>query len=145
MELDEIKGLMELLKETDVTEIQIEKEGIKLKIRRGAYALSSVPTAHLPATPAGAAPVVAEPVCPVHHATIASPIVGTFYRAASPESSAFVEVGSKVKKGQVLCIIEAMKLMNEIESDVEGVVAKILVDNGSPVEYGQPLFLIEPA
>jgi acetyl-CoA carboxylase biotin carboxyl carrier protein len=76
--------------------------------------------------------------------TVTSPIVGTFFRAPSPEADPFVETGSKVKKGQVLCIVEAMKLMNEIESEVDGVVIKILVDNGQPVEYGEPLFLIEP-
>ncbi|MBM4128786.1 MAG: acetyl-CoA carboxylase biotin carboxyl carrier protein, partial [Nitrospira sp.] len=76
--------------------------------------------------------------------TVTSPIVGTFYRAPSPESDPFVEAGSRVKKGQVLCIIEAMKLMNEIESEVDGIVIKVLVENGQPVEYGEPLFLIEP-
>jgi acetyl-CoA carboxylase biotin carboxyl carrier protein len=76
--------------------------------------------------------------------TITSPIVGTFYRSPSPEAAPFVEVGLKVNKGQVLCIVEAMKLMNEIESDAEGIVVKILVENGQPVEYGEPLFLIEP-
>jgi len=77
--------------------------------------------------------------------TITSPLVGTFYRASSPDAPPFVEVGAKVEKGQVLCIIEAMKIMNEIESDVSGVIKKILVENGQPVEYGEPLFLIEVA
>jgi acetyl-CoA carboxylase biotin carboxyl carrier protein len=76
--------------------------------------------------------------------TITSPIVGTFYRASSPEAAPFVEVGSRVKKGQVLCIVEAMKLMNEIECEIDGTVIKVLVENGQPVEYGEPLFLIEP-
>ena len=76
--------------------------------------------------------------------TITSPIVGTFYRSPTPEASPFVELGSKVNKGQVLCIVEAMKLMNEIESDADGIIVKILVENGQPVEYGEPLFLIEP-
>jgi acetyl-CoA carboxylase biotin carboxyl carrier protein len=76
--------------------------------------------------------------------TITSPIVGTFYRAPTPEAVSFVEIGANVNKGQVLCIVEAMKLMNEIESDVDGIVVKILVENGQPVEYGEPLFLIDP-
>jgi acetyl-CoA carboxylase biotin carboxyl carrier protein len=76
--------------------------------------------------------------------TITSPIVGTFYRAPSPEAAPFVEIGSRVKKGQVLCIVEAMKLMNEIESEIDGTIIKALVENGQPVEYGEPLFLIEP-
>jgi len=148
MELDEIKQLIELLKETDVTEIQIEREGTKLKIRREKF-LSSFEAFHPAKQPAQAA----EHVKGLHEEipeekkliTITSPIVGIFHRAPSPESSPFVEVGSTVKKGQVLCIVEAMKLMNEIESDTDGVVSKILIENGQPVEYGEPLFLIEPA
>lgn len=147
MELDEIKELMGLLKETDVTEIQIEKEGIKLKIKREKYG-APTEVAPMQIAPArvepSAAPVVAEvPEKPQH--LIAAPIVGTFYRAPAPDASPFVEVGSRVKKGQILCIIEAMKLMNEIESDAEGVIAKVLVENGKPVEYGQALFVVEPA
>jgi acetyl-CoA carboxylase biotin carboxyl carrier protein len=77
--------------------------------------------------------------------TVASPIVGTFFRAPAPDAVPFVEVGARVKKGQVLCVIEAMKLMNEIESEMDGVIARILVENGHPVEYGEPLFLVDPA
>lgn len=147
MELDEIKELMGLLKETDVTEIQIEKEGIKLKIKREKYGvLTDVPQVTVvqsrnePVTAPveDAAPEKAQHLVP-------APIVGTFYRAPAPDAAPFVEIGSRVKKGQILCIIEAMKLMNEIESDAEGVIAKILVENGKPVEYGQALFVVEPA
>ena len=146
MELDEIKQLIELLKETDITELQIEREGSKLKIRREKY-LSSFEAISSAKKPGVAAhretkEEVAEESKLV---TITSPIVGIFHRAPSPESPPFVEVGNTVKKGQVLCIVEAMKLMNEIESDTDGVVSKILVENGQPVEYGEPLFLIEPA
>jgi acetyl-CoA carboxylase biotin carboxyl carrier protein len=146
MELDEIKQLIELLKGTDITELQIEREGSKLKIRREKY-LSSFEAISSAKKPGVAAPKetkeeVAEESKLV---TITSPIVGIFHRAPSPESPPFVEVGNTVKKGQVLCIVEAMKLMNEIESDTDGVVSKILVENGQPVEYGEPLFLIEPA
>lgn len=140
MELDDLKGLIELLKETDITELQIEKNGVKIKIKREKL-LSSIELSK---------PLVAQerPVVETEETqrliTVTSPIVGTFYRASSPEAEPFVEVGTKVKKGQVLCIIEAMKLMNEIESEVEGVVVRIIVENGQSVEYGEPLFLIEP-
>ncbi len=141
MELDELKGLIELLKETDITELQIEKNGIKIKIKREKL-LSSIEISK---------PVVVQEKPPAETLeetqrliTVTSPIVGTFYRASSPEAEPFVEAGAKVKNGQVLCIIEAMKLMNEIESEVEGVVVRILVENGQSVEYGEPLFLIEP-
>ncbi|RJQ21485.1 MAG: acetyl-CoA carboxylase biotin carboxyl carrier protein [Nitrospiraceae bacterium] len=146
MELEEIKKLIEFLKETDITEFQIENEGTKLKIRREKF-LSSFETFPSVKHPAAGHPVAAgeEAVEEKKLATITSPIVGIFHRAPSPESAPFVEIGSAVKKGQVLCIVEAMKLMNEIESDTDGVISKILVENGQPVEYGEPLFLIEPA
>lgn len=147
MELDEIKELMGLLKETDITEVQIEKEGIKLKIKREKH-FGHIEMPHVVVSAPKAEPVhtAAEEAAPArHYSTVAAPIVGTFYRAPAPDASPFVEVGSRVKKGQILCIIEAMKLMNEIESDVDGVIAKILVENGNPVEYGQPIFLVEPA
>ena len=146
MEFDEIRQLIELLKESDVTELQLEREGAKLKIKREKY-LSSFETISHPRRPGGAMPseTKAEVVEESKLVTITSPIVGIFHRSPSPEASPFVEVGNTVKKGQVLCIVEAMKLMNEIESDTDGTISKILVDNGQPVEYGEPLFLIEPA
>jgi acetyl-CoA carboxylase biotin carboxyl carrier protein len=146
MELDEIKSLIELLQETDITELLVEREGSKLKIKREKFFSSF-----------DAAPAVTEPAPDViketkksfaeeHNlATITSPIVGIFHRAPSPESPPFVEIGSFVRQGQVLCIVEAMKLMNEIESDTDGTVSQILIENGHPVEYGEPLFLIEPS
>jgi len=148
MELDEIKELIELLKETDVTELQIEREGTKLKIRREKYLspFESFRTVKQPAAPPEAAKTITEEIAEEKQlVTITSPIVGIFHRAPSPESSPFVEVGSVIRKGQVLCIVEAMKLMNEIESDTDGKVSKILIENGQPVEYGEPLFLIEPS
>lgn len=146
MELDEIKQLIELLKGTDITELQIEREGSKLKIRREKY-LSSFEAISSAKKPGVAVPKETKEEAAEESklVTITSPIVGIFHRAPSPESPPFVEVGNTVKKGQVLCIVEAMKLMNEIESDTDGVVSKILVENGQPVEYGEPLFLIEPA
>ncbi len=142
MELEDLKELIELLKETDITELQIEKDGTKVKVKREKI-LASVemhkPVIHHEQGAAAEAEEESQRL-----ATITSPIVGTFFRSPSPDSNPFVEIGTKVNKGQVLCIVEAMKLMNEIESDVEGIVVKILVDNGQPVEYGEPLFLIEP-
>lgn len=147
MELEDLKELMGLLKDTDVTELQIEKDGVKVKIRRDKF------FGHLEAQPPvlsekrehrKEALTVPEPESEGSLLTVTSPIVGTLYRSPSPEAEQYVEVGSRVKKGQVLCIIEAMKLMNEIESEVDGVVVRILVENGHPVEYGEPLFLIDP-
>ncbi len=142
MNLDEIKALIDLLKDTDISEIQIEKEGVKLKLRRERHFPASFEIVEKAA--GESKEPVAEKEDTSHLVTVTSPIVGTFYRAPSPDAEPFVEVGSEVKKGQVLCIIEAMKLMNEIESEVDGVVVRILVENGQPVEYGEPLFLIEP-
>ena len=143
MELEDLKELIELLKDSDITELQIEKEGTKVKIKREKFLQSLEVPVHKPAAfhEKTTAEVEEEAQRLV---TITSPIVGTFYRASSPETNPFVELGSKVSKGQVLCIVEAIKLMNEIESDVDGIVVKILVENGQPVEYGEPLFLIEP-
>lgn len=145
MELNEIRNLIELLKDTDITELQIEKEGSKLKIKREKFFPS------FEAAPSTAKPVVEEikaikevVVEEQKYATITSPIVGIFHRAPSPGAPPFVEVGSSVKKGQVLCIIEAMKLMNEIESDTDGTIMQILIENAHPVEYGETLFRIEP-
>ncbi|MBS1126504.1 MAG: accB [Nitrospirae bacterium] len=144
MELEDLKQLIELLKETDITEIQVEKEGTKVKIKREKF-FQSLEIA------AQKGPSLQESVIKKEIEdetqrliTVTSPIVGTFYRSPSPEAPIFVETGLRVKKGQVLCIIEAMKLMNEIESEVDGILLKALVENGQPVEYGEPLFLIEP-
>lgn len=143
MELDEIKRLLELLKDTDVSEIQIEREGSKLKIKRERFASSFEITP--PVKQVAPAEVKDEAEESQKLATITAPIVGIFHRSPAPEAPAFVEIGSVVKKGQVMCIVEAMKLMNEIESDVDGIISKILVENGQAVEYGEPLFLIEPS
>jgi acetyl-CoA carboxylase biotin carboxyl carrier protein len=149
MEYEDLKDLIGLLNDTDITELQIEKEGVKIKIRREKHYGHFEPTHQIMVerkpvhAESAAAPVQSE--SDKRLLTVASPIVGTFYRAPSPEASPFVEVGTRVRKGQVLCIVEAMKLMNEIESDADGVVAKIMVENAHPVEYGEPLFLIDPA
>ena len=143
MELEDLKDLIELLKETDITELQIEKDGTKVKIKREKL-LSSI---EMPVQKSAVfkEKIVAETEDAAQRlVTVTSPIVGTFYRSSSPDAPPFTEMGMKVNKGQVLCIVEAMKLMNEIESDADGIVVKVLVENGQPVEYGEPLFLIEP-
>ncbi len=143
MELEDLKELIELLKETDITELQIEKEGTKVKIRREKLIASLDVPVHK--SPALHEKIIAETADEAQRlVTVTSPIVGTFYRSPSPDADPFVEIGTRVKKNQVLCIVEAMKLMNEIESEIDGIIVKILVENGQPVEYGEPLFLIEP-
>lgn len=144
MELEDLKELMRLLKDTDVTELQIEKDGVKVKIKREKF-FGHLEIQHpFPEKREIKKEEVIQTEAEGKLLTITSPIVGTFYRSSSPEAEPFVDVGTRVKKGQVLCIIEAMKLMNEIESEVDGVVVRVLVENGQPVEYGEPLFLIEP-
>ena len=151
----ELKDLIEFLIEKDITEFELERGDVKVRIRRGgeAAAASLAPQYVPAAAPApGAVPAAggapsAAPAVPVEEAglhTVKSPIVGTFYESPSPGSPPFVKVGDAVEAGQVLCIIEAMKLMNEIESDVAGEVVKRLASNGQPVEYGQALFVIKP-
>jgi acetyl-CoA carboxylase biotin carboxyl carrier protein len=148
MDLRKLKKLIDLVQESGIGEIEITEGEEKVRISRqspggppfmmapGMQPMNMVPQA---APAAAAAPVAPEPQ---GHA-VKSPMVGTFYRAPSPGAPAFVEIGQSVTKGQTLCIIEAMKLLNEIESDATGVVKAILVENGQPVEYGQPLFLVE--
>jgi acetyl-CoA carboxylase biotin carboxyl carrier protein len=159
--LDEVKALVEALEGTDVTTLNWERAGHKISIRRGQAAPVAQVVHHAPAAPVVpftpppvAAPLAAPAPAPAAAAAKASdkpghvvtaPLVGTFYRAPSPDAAPFVDVGTVVKKGQVLCIVEAMKLMNEIEAEVAGKVAEILVQNATPVEFGQPLFRIEPA
>lgn len=151
MDLRKLKKLIDLVQESGIGEIEITEGEEKVRIsRQGAQApmLMAAPTLQamaMPGTAPAAAPAPAVPAAPPEpkgHA-LKSPMVGTFYRAPSPGAPPFVEVGQSVSKGQTLCIIEAMKLLNEIESDVAGTVKAILVENGQPVEYGQPLFLIE--
>ena len=143
----EIRRLAELLREYGLSEIEVEREGVRIRLRREVAPLMAAPAGPVGAVPvpvgslvAAAAPGADE----AHLLTIEAPMVGTFYRAPAPDAQPFVREGDRVKKGQVVCIIEAMKLMNEIESKVAGRVAKVLVENSQPVEYGQPLFLLEP-
>lgn len=144
MEIEDLKKLMGLLKDSDITELQIEKDGTKIKIRREKFFAPLEIQPQIQEKKEIKKEAVPESEAEGGLVTITSPIVGTFYLTPSPEAEPFVTVGSRIKKGQVICIIEAMKLMNEIESEVDGVIVKILVENGHPVEYGEPLFLVEP-
>ncbi len=146
MNLKEIKEILEILKGSDVSEIEVVRGENVLKVRRGTpveYRPAAAPPSP-PPPPAEEAPQAkAAPAPPKANVKeIVSPIVGTFYRAPAPDAAPFVEVGTRVTKGQVLCIVEAMKIMNQIESDASGTVAAILVENAQPVAYGQPLFHI---
>ena len=149
MNLDRLREIIDLVAESGVSEIEIEEEGLRIVVRKDAPPVAAAAPqvvqpviAHAPALAAGA--IQQEASAPVETGTkIHAPIVGTYYEAASPESDPFVTVGQSVKPGDILCIIEAMKLMNEIECEVSGVIREILVDNASPVEFDQPLFIIE--
>lgn len=158
MKIEEIKNIVKLMSENDLTEFKIEAEDMHLCIRRGSSNSASVvtscsaaPVIQAPAAPAVVAAPPAQPAeSPAAAAAkldkskvIESPIVGTFYRSATPGAEPFIKVGSKVDADQTVCIIEAMKVMNEIKSEKCGVVKEILVENGEPVEFGQPLFVLE--
>jgi acetyl-CoA carboxylase biotin carboxyl carrier protein len=156
MNQKEIKELVEFLVEKDIAEFELERGDVKIRIKRGhAFAAAAAPVAASYAPPVAALAAVPSPTsAPASAAAsaasgseegfeiIKSPIVGTFYESSSPGAPAFVKQGDKVAVGQVLCIVEAMKLMNEIESETAGEIVKVLVSNGQPVEYGQPLFKI---
>jgi len=138
------RRLAGVLGELGLSEVEIESGDVRVRVQRAAAPVAAAPAAAAaPATAAAEHPLVADVVSPVL-VTLEAPMVGTFYRAPSPTADPFVNEGDVVKESQVLCIIEAMKLMNEIESKVGGRIAKILVENGQAVEYGQPLFLIDP-
>jgi acetyl-CoA carboxylase biotin carboxyl carrier protein len=160
MDLDQIKKILDLVREHELSEFEIEHEGLRLKIRKDAKdahlvahvappaaATGAHPAAAAVASPAGAAATGGASVdelgeAEIELAVVKSPIVGTFYRSSEPGSPSFVEIGASVKKGDVLCIIEAMKLMNEIDSEYDGEIANIYVENGQPVQYGERLFAI---
>jgi acetyl-CoA carboxylase biotin carboxyl carrier protein len=154
MDIKQIQELIRFVAKSGVNEVAIEQEDFKITIKTNqapTYVQATVPL-HAPA-PVAAAPVAAAPVAEAAAAaavdtskyiTVRSPMIGTFYRSAGPDKPLFVNVGDEINVGDVICIIEAMKLFNEIESEVSGRVVKILVDNASPVEYDQPLFLVEP-
>lgn len=152
MNLKELKELIELMNDNGLTELEVERDGMTIKLKKSsdtgsihpvAYSIPSIPAAA--ARPAAEAPAAA-PAAPASNLKdVKSPMVGTFYRAPSPEAAPFVEIGQTVEVGQVVCIVEAMKLMNEIKSDVRGKILEICVDNAEPVEFGQVLFRVDPA
>jgi acetyl-CoA carboxylase biotin carboxyl carrier protein len=157
MDIKQIQELIRFVAKSGVNEVAIEQEDFKITIKTNqaptvvhATIPAAAPVAQA-AAPAPAAPAAAaEPVAAAgpdtsHYITIKSPMIGTFYRSSSPDKPLFVNVGDEINTGDVLCIIEAMKLFNEIESEVSGKIVKILVDNASPVEYDQPLFLVDPS
>lgn len=158
MEIKEIQELIRFVAKSGVSEVEIDKEGFKIHIKTGAQAQTAmvmappmvqsqvlaspgvVDAAPSPAAPSAAAPSAA-PVAPAG-TTVKAPMVGTFYRSAGPDKEPFVKVGDRVQKGQTICIIEAMKLFNEIEAEISGTVVDILIDNAKPVEFDQPLFVV---
>ena len=153
MDLRKLKKLIDLVQESGIAELEITEGEEKVKIVKGGEATvtpvapaagsrATTAPAAAPAPPAAPAQTAAETPAEAGH-VLKAPMVGTFYRSPSPEAKHFVEVGQNVKAGETVCIIEAMKLMNEIEADASGVIKAILVENGQPVEYGQPLFIIE--
>jgi acetyl-CoA carboxylase biotin carboxyl carrier protein len=153
MDLRKLKKLIDLVQESGIGELEITEGEEKVKIVKGGGVSVSAPAPAMAAAPAAApadprpapaaaAPPPAEPEPGQDGHAVKAPMVGTFYRSSSPDAKAFVEVGQAVKEGDTICIIEAMKLMNEIEADASGVVKAILVENGQPVEYGQPLFIL---
>jgi len=143
--LKEVKELIALMDEHGLGEIELEREGMKIRLRKEGSGPAGVVVERVPAPSAGAPAAEAAPAAPEVPAgtEIKSPMVGTFYRAPAPEAPPFVEVGQTIEVGQVLCIVEAMKLMNEIKSEVRGKLIKISVENAQPVEFGQTLFVVE--
>jgi acetyl-CoA carboxylase biotin carboxyl carrier protein len=160
MELKEIQNLIKFVAKSGVNEVHVEMGETKVTIKTGGDVVQQVVTAPAaievatPAAPVAAQAPAAEPAPPApaaataendNHITIKSPIIGTFYRKPSPDKPNFVEAGDQVNEGDVLCVVEAMKLFNEIESEVSGTIVKVLVDDSSPVEFDQPLFIIDPS
>jgi acetyl-CoA carboxylase biotin carboxyl carrier protein len=158
MDIKFVQQIVTMVEKSNVHEIELESKGVKIRVTKNssgqsnssypvmmpqamyAQQVPAAPAAALPAAPAAAAPAGVDK----KYKEIKSPIVGTFYRSPSPDSEPYAEVGTQIKPGSVLCIVEAMKLMNEIESDLSGTIAKVCVENGKPVEYNQVLFLVEP-
>ncbi len=158
MDFDEINRILDMVREHELSEFELEREGFKIRIKKGTpgnapgafavpmaqqaspQAAAAIPPAPLEAVPSPTPP----PSDEIDFAIVKSPIVGTFFRSAEPGAAPFVDVGSTVKKGEVLCIIEAMKLMNDIDSEYDGEIVKVYVENGQPVQYGERLFALKP-
>ena len=159
MDFSEIKQILDMMREHDIAEFELERDNVKLRLRKNAaghwttapaplqaqYAPPLPPAPQAPAAATDSSPVLAPADETLDLAIVKSPIVGTFYRAPEPEAKPFADVGDVVRKGQVLCIIEAMKLMNEINAECDGEVVKVYVENGQAVQYGERLFAVKPA
>ena len=158
MDFDEIKQILEMMREHDIAEFELERDNVKLRLRKNAaghwtpappappgHYAPPMPLAPTPAAPGDGAPVLGAADEALDLAVVKSPIVGTFYRAPEPGATPYADVGDTVRKGQVLCIIEAMKLMNEINAECDGEIVKCYVDNGQAVQYGERLFAIKPS
>lgn len=150
MNIKEIQEMIKLMQENDITEFQLERNGLKIVLKRGKAQVEVVST--IPHAPAVHAPMANEATPSKEDIKessnlkeIVSPMVGTFYSSPSPESAVYAQIGKQVNVGDVVCIIEAMKVMNEIKSEIAGVISEILVESGQPIEYGQPLFRVKPA
>jgi len=153
VDLKDIKAIIDLMKKNSITEFEMEQQDSKIRLKRGLNgAVPAVPqddfSPQLPApsaAPVPATPVTAPPAAATGEVEIKSPMIGTFYRAPSPEAASYIETGAEVNLETVVCIIEAMKVMNEIKAEVKGVITQALVENGKPVEFGQPLFKVRPS
>lgn len=158
MDLKDIKAIIDLMKKNSVSEFELEKQDFKIRLKRGmnggvipgdeggpqVIAYAPMPAALPAAAPATSSPAAAPAAATSNDADIKSPMIGTFYRSPSPDSAAYAEVGTEVGPDTVVCIIEAMKVMNEIKAEVRGVITQVLIENAKPVEFGQPLFKIRP-
>ena len=155
MDIKDIKAIIDLMKKNSITEFELERQDSKIRLKRGSNGGAPVvqydefaPAGAIPVLPPVAvpsAPVGTPPIPPTNEIEVKSPMIGTFYRAPSPEAASYVEIGAEINPESVVCIIEAMKVMNEIKAEVKGVITQVLVENAKPVEFGQPLFKVRPA
>ena len=155
MDIKDIKAIIDLMKKNSITEFELERQDSKIRLKRGSNGgapvvqydeLATVGTVPvLPPVAVAPAPVGTSPIPATNEIEVKSPMIGTFYRAPSPEAASYVEIGTEINPESVVCIIEAMKVMNEIKAEVKGVITQVLVENAKPVEFGQPLFKVRPA
>ena len=155
MDIKDIKAIIDLMKKNSITEFELERQDSKIRLKRGTNGGAPVvqydelaaagPVPVLPPLAVAPTPAGAPPVAATNEIEVKSPMIGTFYRAPSPEAANYIEIGAEINPDSVVCIIEAMKVMNEIKAEVKGVVTQILVENAKPVEFGQPLFKVRPA
>ena len=155
MDIKDIKAIIDLMKKNSITEFELERQDSKIRLKRGPNGGTPIIQYDEPAVGGGApvllpvavpsAPVGTPPIAATNEVEVKSPMIGTFYRAPSPEAASYVEIGTEISPESVVCIIEAMKVMNEIKAEVKGVITQVLVENAKPVEFGQPLFKVRPA